>query len=117
MIDFNCDMCRKKKGCRELCPPMEHYVNGNAKSKEPLFNDLSKRGLESVISENYNEKLAELAEDRELDFDKIVFIPHPVTRWVAAGLYVGVPRDIMASILGISRTTLWRNLKNSKTPV
>ena len=90
---------------------MEWYVNGCKKLKEPLFNDISKAEIDKTNIQDYNAVLAELIEDKELDFDRICFIPDYRTRAIAAMLYVDIPREKIAEMLNISRVQLWRITK------
>lgn len=108
--DFNCSVCHQREKCKQPCPPIAHYVNGNSRRREVLFSEIKKTPYEGKTVD-YNEVLAELIVDREMDFDRIVFIADLRKRAIAAMLYVDIPRQNVAELLGLSYKTVYREMK------
>lgn len=48
--DFNCDMCKKKRNCKELCPPIEYYAKQDEVSQRE-----KPKAMENIIPAKFPE--------------------------------------------------------------
>jgi hypothetical protein len=104
LLDPICKFCGNN--CKQICIWLKD-VNGNTARKEALFSDVCK-SVDVADNRNYNDKLAELINDKEIDFDRIVFIQPYKLRAIAACLYVDIPKKNIAQIMHISLSDLCR---------
>lgn len=122
MKKYRDDVCKIGKCvnveiCQGLCPPLL-YVNGKSKSKELLLSNLV--GADKIEYQDYNEKISELAEDREIKahqrqekLENILLEPNSINKFVKLAILAGYPKTEVAEYCHLSRFQIHRIIKKA----
>lgn len=110
-FDDICVFCENREiSCITPCAPLK-WINGNTPSKEVLLSELKNKPPEYV---DYNITLAELINNNEPTFDKVINIPNIRQRAIAAMILVHISRNDIANLLSMSYRQLLRIINNTK---